>query len=53
MKSLIGLTDRQKETLKKHSKHHSKKHMNMMIGKMKTGMSFGKAHKLAQSKVGK
>ncbi len=53
MKSLIGLTDRQKITLEKHSKHHSKKHMDLMKTKMKSGMSFGKAHKLAQSKVGK
>tara|TARA_B100000900_G_C20513988_1_gene689245 strand:- start:38 stop:223 length:186 start_codon:yes stop_codon:yes gene_type:complete len=47
-----GLTDRQKETMKRHSKHHSKKHMDMMTEKMLNGMSFGNAHKLAQKKVG-
>ena len=43
------LTQSQKTTLKKHSKHHSKKHMN----EMKKGKTFGQAHKTAMKKVGK
>tara|TARA_R100001463_G_scaffold13577_1_gene36472 strand:- start:233 stop:361 length:129 start_codon:yes stop_codon:yes gene_type:complete len=40
-------------TLKKHSEHHSKKHMNEMKKSMRSGMSFKKAHTIAQKKVGK
>ena len=40
------LTERQKNTLKKHSEHHSAKHMAMM-------RSFTEAHKKAQKAVGK
>lgn len=47
------LTQRQKDTLKKHSKHHSAKHMAMMRKEMKNGKSFTTAHKMAQKKVGK
>ncbi len=46
------LTQRQKDTLKKHSKHHSAKHMAMMKKEMKKGKSFSAAHKMAQKKVG-
>tara|TARA_Y100001938_G_C7991472_1_gene379748 strand:- start:527 stop:676 length:150 start_codon:yes stop_codon:yes gene_type:complete len=49
----MKLTTRQKNTLAKHSEHHSKEHMNFMKRKMREGISFSKAHKLAQAKVGK
>ena len=48
-----GLTDRQKQTLKRHSVHHTAKHMSMMRRLMRNGMSFTQAHKMAMSKVGK
>ncbi len=47
------LTQRQKDTMKRHSKHHSKKHMNTMSKLMKEGKTFGEAHKIAMKKVGK
>ena len=47
------LTQRQKDTLKKHSKHHTKKHMQYMYNSMRRGTSFNKAHVNAQKKVGK
>ena len=50
---MAELTKRQKETMKKHSVHHTKKHMKFMSTKMKQGMSFTNAHKLAIKKVGK
>ena len=43
-----SLTQRQKDTLKKHSKHHSAKHMAMMRKEMRAGKSFTAAHKMAQ-----
>tara|TARA_R100000700_G_scaffold37802_1_gene48339 strand:- start:26 stop:181 length:156 start_codon:yes stop_codon:yes gene_type:complete len=46
------LTQRQKDTLKKHSKHHTAKHMAMMRKEMRAGKSFTAAHKMAQKKVG-
>ena len=46
------LTQRQKDTLKKHSKHHSAKHMAMMKKEMKNGKTFSESHKMAQKKVG-
>ena len=49
----MKLTTRQKNTLTKHSEHHSEAHMNFMKRKMREGISFAKAHKLAQAKVGK
>tara|TARA_R100000152_G_C6702705_1_gene131900 strand:- start:458 stop:631 length:174 start_codon:yes stop_codon:yes gene_type:complete len=52
-KTTDGLTDRQKDTLKKHSKHHTKKHMDMMIRLMKEGKTFTEAHNIAMKKVGK
>ena len=45
---MIKLTQKQKDTLKKHSKHHSTKHMNLM----KNGKTFTAAHRTAQKKVG-
>ena len=48
-----SLTQRQKDTLKKHSKHHSAKHMAMMRKEMRAGKSFTAAHKKAQRMVGK
>jgi len=47
------LTQRQKDTLKKHSKHHTKKHIAEMTKLMKQGKTFGESHKIAQKKVGK
>jgi len=47
------LTQRQKDTLKRHSVHHTKKHMDMMTKLMKQGKTFGEAHKIAKNKVGK
>ena len=44
------LTQRQKDTLKKHSKHHSAKHMAMMKKAMKNGKTFSESHKMAQKK---
>ena len=46
------LTKKQKETMKKLSKHHSKKHMASMKKDMLSGMSFTKAHLKAKKKVG-
>ncbi len=47
------LTQRQKDTLKKHSKHHTAKHMASMKKDMMAGMSFTASHKKAMKKVGK
>ena len=47
------LTQRQKDTMKRHSKHHTKKHMDTMSKLMKGGKTFGEAHKIAMKKVGK
>lgn len=47
------LTQRQKDTLKRHSKHHTKKHIKEMAESMKKGKTFGEAHKIAMKKVGK
>ena len=51
---MIKLTQRQKDTLKRHSRHHTKKHMNLMINLMTRGKgkTFTQAHKEAQKKVG-
>ena len=54
MKALYDkLTDRQKKTMMKHSKHHSKKHMVSMAKMMAKGTSFTNAHKKAMKSVGK
>ena len=50
---LKPLTQRQKDTLKRHAKHHTKRHMAEMTKSMRQGMTFGAAHKKAMSKVGK
>ena len=47
------LTKRQKETMKRHSKHHTKRHMEYMRNSMKRGATFTQAHKRAQKAVGK
>ena len=44
---LKQLTQRQKDTLKKHSKHHTAKHMTEMRKMMKAGKTFTQAHKSA------
>jgi hypothetical protein len=47
------LTQRQKDTLKKHSVHHTAKHMSMMRRLMREGSTFTAAHKKAMKEVGK
>ena len=47
------LTQRQKDTLKRHSKHHTQKHIAEMTRLMKQGKTFGESHIVAQKKVGK
>tara|TARA_R100001086_G_scaffold233946_1_gene155876 strand:+ start:593 stop:790 length:198 start_codon:yes stop_codon:yes gene_type:complete len=47
------LTQRQKDTLKRHSKHHTKKHIAEMTRLMKQGKTFTEGHKIAMKKVGK
>ena len=47
------LTQKQKDTLKKHAKHHTPKHMAFMRKEMRAGKTFGAAHKAAMKKVGK
>tara|TARA_R100001440_G_scaffold15659_2_gene26573 strand:- start:4488 stop:4637 length:150 start_codon:yes stop_codon:yes gene_type:complete len=49
----MALTKRQKDTLKRHSKHHTKKHMSAMKKDMEKGLTFTAAHKKAMKKVGK
>ena len=48
-----ALTSRQQAALKRHSSHHSGKHMAEMRKAMKSGKTFGQAHKAAMRKVGK
>jgi len=52
LKIKMKFTDKQKDTLQKHSKHHSSKHMAMMKKEMQSGTSFLAAHKKAQKVVG-
>tara|TARA_Y100001938_G_scaffold49832_1_gene69481 strand:+ start:183 stop:356 length:174 start_codon:yes stop_codon:yes gene_type:complete len=47
------LTQRQKDTLKRHSPHHTKKHLALMRKLMKEGKTFTQAHKIAMKKVGR
>ena len=47
------LTNRQKQTLKRHSAHHTKKHMDFMRKEMRAGSTFTAAHRKAQKKVGR
>ena len=47
------LTQRQKDTLKRHSKHHTAKHMAEMKRLMRRGKTFTESHKIAMKKVGK
>lgn len=47
------LTQRQKDTLKKHSVHHTAKHMAMMRKLMREGATFTASHKKAMKEVGK
>ncbi len=47
------LTKRQKDTLKRHSVHHTSKHMTEMVKLMRSGKSFGQAHKQTMKKIGK
>lgn len=50
---MAKLTQRQEDTLKRHSVHHSSAHMTMMRKLMRGGETFTAAHKKAQKKVGK
>tara|TARA_R100001460_G_scaffold25883_1_gene52150 strand:+ start:3021 stop:3179 length:159 start_codon:yes stop_codon:yes gene_type:complete len=47
------LTERQKQTLKRHSVHHTARHMSEMRKLMLQGKTFTAAHKIAMKKVGK
>jgi hypothetical protein len=47
------LTQRQKDTLKRHKPHHTKKHMEIMKKEMMKGNTFKKAHDIALKKHGK
>ena len=51
----MKLTTRQKNTLKKHQETHghTKAHMDFIRRKMREGMSFTDAHRLAMRKKGK
>ena len=51
----MRLTTRQKNTLIKHQKAHghTKAHMDFMRRKMREGMSFTDAHRLAMRRKGK
>ena len=51
--SMSGLTTRQANAMKKHSKHHTSKHLKSMVGSIKKGKTFTESHKLAMKKVGK
>jgi len=53
IKKSKGLTDRQKEIMKKHSVHHSAKHMSSMKKAMLSGKTFEQAHTIAQKQIGK
>ena len=52
VKKKESLSIRQKNTLKKHSKHHTKNHMDTMEASMKGGMNFTEAHEKAMKTVG-
>jgi len=47
------VTSRQQAALKRHSSHHTAKHMSEMRKMMKSGKTFGEAHKAAMKKVGR
>tara|TARA_R110000823_G_C15771299_1_gene484068 strand:+ start:560 stop:712 length:153 start_codon:yes stop_codon:yes gene_type:complete len=49
---MVKLTQKQKDTLKRHSRHHSAKHMTLMKNLMMKGKTFTASHKEAQKKVG-
>tara|TARA_R100000935_G_C2676047_1_gene100809 strand:- start:277 stop:429 length:153 start_codon:yes stop_codon:yes gene_type:complete len=49
---MIKLTQRQKDTLKRHSKNHSTKHMTLMKNLMMKGKTFTASHKAVQKKIG-
>ena len=53
MKKTRQLTQRQKDTLKRHSSHHTAKHMTEMRKLMRSGKTFTESHKIAMRKVGK
>ena len=53
MKKTKQLTQRQKDTLKRHSSNHTAKHMTEMRKLMRSGKTFTESHKIAMRKVGK
>ena len=50
---MSGLSAKEQKKMKEHSNHHSLGHIKYMIGIMRNGASFEKAHKIAQEKIGK
>tara|TARA_R100001460_G_C3542944_1_gene174642 strand:+ start:239 stop:412 length:174 start_codon:yes stop_codon:yes gene_type:complete len=51
--SLNGLTKRQMQAMKRHSKHHTTSHIDVMVKAIRKGKTFGESHNLAMKKVGK
>jgi len=51
--SMSGVTTRQANAMKEHSKHHTSEHLNSMVSSIKKGKTFTESHKLAIKKVGK
>ena len=47
------LTSRQESALARHAQHHTAKHMASMKRMMRSGKTFGQAHKEAMKKVGR
>jgi len=47
------LSIRQRQALQRHAKHHTAKHMASMKKAMRSGKTFGAAHKEAMKKVGR
>ena len=46
------LTDRQNQTLQRHSKHHTSQHMKLMKKLMRQGKTFSESHRIAMKEVG-
>jgi len=47
------LTQRQEQTMQRHSRHHTPRHMSEMTKLMLQGKSFEADHKIAMKKVGR
>lgn len=48
-----SMTDALKKKISEHAVNHTVAHMRFMMDKIKSGVSFNTAHKLAESAVGK